>query len=1716
MKPKRKSYQNGGPITPNYQILDNIKFDSNKARTGEYGQLIVKDENTGKDFGVVRSKDGSYDYWDSHGETTYLNSFNPKNWGVPDHTQSPEYSQAWNLAKANKESEFMWKGTRFNTKDIPQDIKNAIEVARNQVIEDIDAKRNAFKYKPTKYDTINAVLKNKDYNYYNTEPNGKSIISSKTQNSLDSLSKTKYDEVYNRYQEKINNVKNVKPIVTTQKGKLEEDGSWERGKNKMFIAAPDSLRGVNTARHEFHHVTQDYKDTEFLNADIKKIVSAVNNDPSFRLKGYNQADFDYLSNSHEIGARLFNLKTLMKEKNLKTIDQVHSWSLDNRKVRPGTDPLRNWTGYDNSDPNYDVHQLIDLYNGDLPMLDRHIKEYDVPKSRSDYATGGYLENNQMRKKRNYAAGGYAGDPYQLALQQAMQVYPQYAAANNNGVPLANPNPFAPPEQAPNPYNTTNLPLTRQGSMQSVSRQSTPIIPEGLVGDTNNYAGDTTDVMGMAGGIAPLTLNPTNAPANKSFSDGTKEKLDMLGKSGGDPYVLAAEMATKQIGDIAGAFSYKPILGKEKTQSDKNMALAKGLMSEGPIGLGVAALKNYKDKTTVVSGSPGAMPLHDPTFKEKTQRLFRGYAMGGSPGAYWQGGPIGGPGTPRQPYINSSFAGTYESPKRESMRVIPRPLQTPDFGAFARGYVASTEAERMQAIQSGNQAKVNELQNNAFNILDWANTERALGNYQRPTNFAKGGPIKNLYNPSNANNDKDFQDWYTKNTVEGKNNISFSKNLDYDYYSFYKNGESTNYKGGHFPDTYKLPSHETFSDESLYAIPENAGGHWKGENFQKGKGKFGNAYATGGQMGDQQLSDSAFQVKGNPNVTDGNSYPELNANLDHNEVVDKNAKFVFSNQLKNGKETFAKEAAEIYKRIGKVENRKDPISQATVQQLNKQVQNLAMSQEQLAQALGLRNDKPQGMAAGGFAGGPGPDPSTLIQVRTEKSPRTYYDPINHKVFWQDTQGQFVDITGSGKFLTAIERSISGQPGTNPKSYFESDPRNVVTQKPFYSYPVPKNQIITPNPVINSGIPVDNGFNAINTDEFSQTKPQINPIVPGAPNPTRPARAIAQQVTARNIPVSQQDSARTMAGVTMDHERTSGLRDGTGDPRFGNPNLLPGATKEDAIDWYMGNTYPQVKNKYPTAMEQSAAGDFLYNSGKDARVYAYQEYLRKTDPSNTGNWQDAQGNWKDRDAKNLKNLPTPFDQLYATTIGKLPTKQREDFINSGRTWYSKNTHKGDYMWGPTQGTPEVDREGTTVYRAPDGSVSPAYGNTWKGRIAKTSVYPTSTNPNTATTASRTPNSTVSNSKGLPWEGFDVNHFQQWYNSMPGSKIKNDKKWGTETKKAFESSVWDYQRATGKNNMSIDPKPGQSSMLLPGGEQYVDITPVNGKILPSSIGTPQDIPLSTKPKPAPNYTAPDYTTPFKGAPFLAPPNIAAQDNWKGVPYKLPSETYTPFTPTPFPAKAPVVPPTPETEYEQKTTVGDVMQGIDVGSKFFGLAQGPERESQIINNTPITKNVYDINPQLYQNQRNYRNTINSIGTSSAPQRRALSNQMLATKLNSDNGILEQGQNMNNQLNTQYEQLLGARRDRNIASQFQTNNINAANRGEYDNSVQNAFTSLGNFGQALNHQKTSNDVLELLQLNYPNVYKGVMSDWEEIRTGKKKKVVTTTDNTTTTTDNGN
>lgn len=132
-------------------------------------------------------------------------------------------------------------------------------------------------------------------------------------------------------------------------------------------------------------------------------------------------------------------------------------------------------------------------------------------------------------------------------------------------------------------------------------------------------------------------------------------------------------------------------------------------------------------------------------------------------------------------------------------------------------------------------------------------------YEKPI-MQKGGQ-KKAYNPNLASKDKAFQIWYGANTLEGQRGVPYSDDLDYDYYSFYRNGDYKD-KGfsieNHFPDTYKRPSHETFSNESIYSTPENPGGFWRGDKYYP-NGKFMKNMKNGGQM--IRRADGSYSKRG---------------------------------------------------------------------------------------------------------------------------------------------------------------------------------------------------------------------------------------------------------------------------------------------------------------------------------------------------------------------------------------------------------------------------------------------------------------------------------------------------------------------------------------------------------------------------------------------------------------------------------------------------------------------------------------------------------------------------------------------------------------------------------------------------------------------------------------------------------------------------------------
>lgn len=199
-------------------------------------------------------------------------------------------------------------------------------------------------------------------------------------------------------------------------------------------------------------------------------------------------------------------------------------------------------------------------------------------------------------------------------------------------------------------------------------------------------------------------------------------------------------------------------------------------------------------------------------------------------------------------------------------------------------------------------------------------------------------------------------------------------------------------------------------------------------------------------------------------------------------------------------------------------------------------------------------------------------------------------------------------------------------------------------------------------------------------------------------------LAQVDNQSSLPIAQfgrqtfktsRDSVAHQADKILKYEQLRGSETGSGLSIYQDPKYK---------DQLMNEIYPRVSENVPygSAMEHSEMMDFIFNTGKDARVFAYQEYLRKKDPNNSTGWQDSEGKWKDR--KNIDDAT--LSELYNNSIGKLPENKRRQYINLGRDWYYKNTAPKDSAYGDW----DLKSEGP----------HPAYNNTWYGRIWNTNDY------------------------------------------------------------------------------------------------------------------------------------------------------------------------------------------------------------------------------------------------------------------------------------------------------------------------------------------------------------------------------------------------------------
>lgn len=336
-------------------------------------------------------------------------------------------------------------------------------------------------------------------------------------------------------------------------------------------------------------------------------------------------------------------------------------------------------------------------------------------------------------------------------------------------------------------------------------------------------------------------------------------------------------------------------------------------------------------------------------------------------------------------------------------------------------------------------------------------------------------------------------------------------------------------------------------------------------------------------------------------------------------------------------------------------------------------------------------------------------------------------------------------------------------------------------------------------------------------------------------------------------------------------------------------------------------------------------------------------------------------------------------------------------------------------------------------------------------------------------------------LPWDGFDVSAFQKWAMEQ-GVPLSVDGKWGPKTQSAFNKvgNAWagtlGMQNVDGNWNrvpMTISNNP--QGMSIPGVDGYQDVRSRDafGQVNPSSTSKryPNEVTL-------PNGSVVDYSQ-LDGP--TAPRTMTMNERAIMIDPSLrnrPNEVMTsPDTRTPF-AKAA----RSNIDYQTPLTVGDTLQGIEVGQKFSALRNGVERQRTYADTTPLSRQAYDVAPQLNQNQRNLSNQVAGFDTNSVNLRRALFNNAYANKVNADSQVINQYQQMNNQAQVDYENRLSNQRRYNNSQQVYTDNVNAANRGQYTTLTDNAFTSLGNFGEQLNKKVYANDSLRLYKEIYPDV----------------------------------
>jgi hypothetical protein len=352
---------------------------------------------------------------------SWYEAFNPKKWGLNDYSEYSSFNSAFRNARESGEDEFVYKGERYNTKQVPKKESDMYWKSKKFVEDyyktqpyakmDNDEK---FMYNDEfikkKYGTTWSELYNKQQNmdYNDPEYNKISKLMNQifeeeqaiTQNNhpeFDTYYKKNY--VNKEKQERLSSLN--KPTyfsITSQKPQdMSEDGYWDPQKNKMFLyTKADPGKFNSTYVHEVSHKADNFVDV--LNSVPPINLKAFNDGPWS--ESFNQETYDYVSDPSEIEARkLSTLFYLSEHKTPWEAGKITQKTLDNLYRLADEDKLP-----------YDIVQLLDLYGAQQDDLLKYLNgDYNYnykPKNKEggQHNVGDEVELSDAEVKRLRSLG----------------------------------------------------------------------------------------------------------------------------------------------------------------------------------------------------------------------------------------------------------------------------------------------------------------------------------------------------------------------------------------------------------------------------------------------------------------------------------------------------------------------------------------------------------------------------------------------------------------------------------------------------------------------------------------------------------------------------------------------------------------------------------------------------------------------------------------------------------------------------------------------------------------------------------------------------------------------------------------------------------------------------------------------------------------------------------------------------------------------------------------------------------------------------------------------------------------------------------------------------------------------------------------------------------------------------------------------------------------